>query len=61
MTKKVNACKPREQSAFLKRAYQTRVNDPSFLPNYKKYQFCILREYNRKIVASSIAKFMNIN
>jgi hypothetical protein len=60
-TKAMIASKPKEQSAFLKRAYQTRVNDPSFLRNHKEYQFCIPREYDRKVVASGIAKSMDIN
>lgn len=59
-TKAMIASKPRQQSAYLKRAYQTRVNDPSFLRNHKEYQFCIPREYDRKVVASNIAKSMDI-
>ncbi len=55
------ASKPREQSAFLQRAYKTRVSDPAFLRNHKDYQFCIPREYDRKVVASGIAKLIDIN
>ncbi|UUO24448.1 hypothetical protein FGD67_15355 [Colwellia sp. M166] len=49
-----------EQSAYLKRAYQTRVSDQAFLNNHKDYQFCIPREYDRKVVVSAIAKSMDI-
>ena len=59
-TQAMIASKPRELSAFLMRAYRTRVNDPAFLSNHKEYQFCIPREYDRKVVASGIAKSMNI-
>ena len=59
-TKAMIASKPREQSAFLMRAYKTRVNDAAFLSNHKEYQFCIPREYDRKVVASGIAKSMDI-
>lgn len=53
--------KPKE-SAFLKRAYQTRVvNDSSYLKTHKDYQFCIPLELNRKVLASKIAKSMDIN
>ena len=51
-----------EQSDFLKRAYRTRVlTTSSMLSNEEAYQFCIPREYDRKEIASSIAKSMNIN
>ncbi len=60
-TKAMIASKPKEQSAFLMRAYKTRVNDPAFLSNDKEYQFCIPREYDRKVVASGIAKSLDIN
>ena len=53
--------KPKEQSAFLMRAYKTRVYDPAFLSKHKEYQFCIPREYDRKVVASGIAKSMDIS
>jgi hypothetical protein len=53
---------PKEQSDFLKRAYRTRVvNDSSYLKTHKDYQFCIPLEDNRKVIASKIAKSMNIN
>ena len=52
--------KPKEQSAYLQRAYQTRVNDLSFRRDHQDYQFCIPREYTRKAVASDIAKSMDI-
>lgn len=52
---------PKQQSAYLKRAYQTRVNDASFLSGHKDYHFCIPREYDRRVVASEIAKSMDIN
>ena len=51
-----------EQSDFLKRAYRTRVlTTSSMLSNEEAYQFCIPREYDRKEIASSIAKSMDIN
>ena len=51
-----------EQSNFLKRAYRTRVlTTSSMLSNEDAYQFCIPREYDRREIASSIAKSMNIN
>lgn len=49
-----------EQSAYLKRAYQTRVSDLAFLSTHKDYQFCLPREYDRKVVVSVIAKSMDI-
>jgi hypothetical protein len=52
--------KPKEQSAYLQRAYKTRVNDLSFRRDHQDYQFCIPREYTRKAVASDIAKSMDI-
>ncbi len=60
-TKAMIASKPKEQSAFLMRAYKTRVYDPAFLSKHKEYQFCIPREYDRKVVASGIAKSMDIS
>ncbi|MBA6342028.1 hypothetical protein H4J59_13620 [Colwellia sp. MB02u-10] len=51
-----------QQSDFLKRAYRTRVlTTSSMLSNEEAYQFCIPREYDRKEIASSIAKSMDIN
>ncbi|MBA6292663.1 hypothetical protein H4J58_10060 [Colwellia sp. MB3u-70] len=51
-----------EQSNFLKRAYRTRVlTTSSMLSNEEAYQFCIPREYDRREIASSIAKSMDIN
>ena len=51
-----------EQSDFLKRAYRTRIlTTSSMLNNEDAYQFCIPREYDRREIASSIAKSMNIN
>jgi len=51
-----------EQSDFLKRAYRTRIlTTSSMLSNEDAYQFCIPREYDRREIASSIAKSMNIN
>jgi hypothetical protein len=51
-----------EQSDFLKRAYRTRIlTTSSMLSNEDAYQFCIPREYDRKEIASSIAKSMDIN
>lgn len=51
-----------EQSDFLKRAYRTRVlTTSSMLSNEDTYQFCIPREYDRREIASSIAKSMDIN
>ena len=53
---------PKEQSDFLKRAYQTRVvNYSSYLKTHKDYQFCIPLESDRIRVASDIAKSMDIN
>lgn len=60
-TKAMINSQPKEQSAFLQRAYRTRVSDPAFLRNHKEYQFCIPREYDRKIIASRIAKSIDIN
>lgn len=60
-TKAMINSQPKEQSAFLQRAYKTRVNDPDFLRNHQEYQFCIPREYDRKDVASRVAKSLNIN
>lgn len=53
--------RPKEQSAFLQRAYRTRVNDPAFLNSHKEYQFCIPRDYDRKVITSRIAKSLNID
>jgi hypothetical protein len=53
--------KSKQQSTYLQRAYRTRVSDSSFLSTHKNYQFCIPREYNRKIVASKVAKSIDIN
>lgn len=52
---------PKEQSNYMKRVYQTRVNDSAFRSSHKDYQFCIPRENNRKTVASKIAKSMDIS
>lgn len=49
------------QSDFLKRAYQTRVfTAPSGLQSDATYQFCIPIEYDRKKIASTVAKSINI-
>ena len=51
-----------QQSNFLKRAYRTRVlTTSSMLSNEEAHQFCIPREYDRREIASSIAKSMDIN
>ena len=51
-----------EQSDFLKRAYRTRVlTTSSMLSHEDTHQFCIPREYDRKEIASSIAKSMDIS
>jgi len=51
-----------QQSDFLKRAYRTRVlTTSSMLSNEEAHQFCIPREYDRREIASSIAKSMDIN
>ncbi|MFT5756959.1 MAG: hypothetical protein ACI9LM_001684 [Alteromonadaceae bacterium] len=48
------------QSDFLKRAYQTRVlTTSSMLINEEAHQFCIPREYDRKTIASTVAKSMD--
>lgn len=50
------------QSNYMKRAYQTRIlTTSSILPNEQAHQFCIPKEYDRKAIASEIAKSMNIN
>lgn len=49
-------------SPFLQRAYQTRLlTTSSILINEDSHEFCIPREYERKNIASSIAKSMDIN
>lgn len=49
------------KSDFLKRAYQTRVfTAPSGLQSGATYQFCIPIEYDRKKIASIVAKSINI-
>lgn len=51
-----------EKSDFLQRAYRTRVLTlPSSLSTEVTYQFCIPLEYDRKIVASKVAKSLDIN
>jgi len=51
-----------QQSDFLKRAYRTRVlTTSSMLTNEDTHQFCIPREYDRKAIASSVAKSMDIS
>jgi len=56
----INKEKP-QQSDFLKRAYQTRVfTSPSSLKTDITYQFCIPIEYDRKKIASTAAKSINI-
>ena len=51
-----------QQSDFLKRAYRTRVlTTSSMLSNEEAHQFCIPRECDRREIASSIAKSMDIN
>lgn len=54
---------PKQLSAYLKRAYKTRVNDSSLLSvsSQKGYQFCIAQEYDRTFIASRIAKSIDIN
>jgi len=50
------------QSNYLKRVYQTRVlTTSSLLPNEEAHQFCIPNEYDRKAIASSLAKSMDIS
>lgn len=50
------------QSDFLKRAYQTRVlTTSSILKNEEAHQFCIPLEYDRKKIASTVAKSMDIS
>jgi hypothetical protein len=54
--------KSSQQSDFLKRAYQTRIlTTSSMLKNEEAHQFCIPLEYDRKEIASSVAKSMDIN
>ncbi|MEW6991858.1 Rap1a/Tai family immunity protein [Colwelliaceae bacterium 6441] len=51
-----------DTSAFLQRAYQTRLlTTSSTLNNENSHEFCIPREYERKNIASSLAKSMDIN
>ncbi|AZQ85381.1 hypothetical protein EKO29_16155 [Colwellia sp. Arc7-635] len=51
-----------EQSDFLKRAYRTRVlTTSSMLSNEDSHQFCIPLEYDRRSIASSLAKSMDIS
>ncbi|WP_426359959.1 hypothetical protein ACPUVO_07010 [Pseudocolwellia sp. HL-MZ19] len=50
-----------QQSEFLQRAYRTRVLSlPTSLATEANYQFCIPLEYDRKIVASTVAKSLDI-
>jgi hypothetical protein len=50
-----------QQSEFLQRAYRTRVlNLPTSLAIEASYQFCIPLEYDRKLVASTVAKSLDI-
>lgn len=50
-----------QQSEFLQRAYSTRViTSPSSLSTPVSYKFCIPLEYDRKIVASTVAKSLDI-
>ena len=50
-----------KQSSFLQRAYKTRVfSTPTSLPTEITYKFCIPSEYDRKYVASKVAKSLNI-
>ncbi|MDG1751569.1 MAG: Rap1a/Tai family immunity protein [Thalassotalea sp.] len=52
----------RVTSPFLQRAYQTRLlTTSSTLKNENSHEFCIPREYERKNIASSLAKSMDIN
>lgn len=49
------------QSEFIKRVYQTRLLTRNTLADEEMtYQFCIPRELNRKIIASNIAKALDI-
>lgn len=51
-----------QQSDFLKRAYRTRIlTTSSMLNSEDSHQFCIPREYDRKDIASSVAKSMDIS
>ena len=51
-----------QKSDYLKRVYQTRVlTTSSILPNEEVHQFCIPKEYDRKAVASSLAKSIDIS
>ncbi len=53
---------PQEQSDYLKRAYQTRLlTTSSLIANEDAHQFCIPREYDRKVIASTLAKSLDIN
>jgi hypothetical protein len=50
-----------EQSDFVKRAYQTRVlTTSSVLANEESHQFCIPAEYDRRKIASTVAKSLDI-
>lgn len=50
-----------EQSNFVKRAYQTRVlTTSSVLANEESHQFCIPAEYDRRKIASTVAKSLDI-
>lgn len=58
-TKAMLNSQPQEQSAFLKRAYKTRVNDASFIKSHQEYQFCLPRKHDRRAIASNIAKSLD--
>lgn len=60
--KEVIAQQSVKQSAFLKRAYQTRVlTTSSSIKNEAAHQFCIPKEYDRRKIASQLAKSIDIS
>ena len=48
-----------QESDFLQRVYSTRIS--SRLPDKVTHQFCIPQKHNRKLIASSIAKSIDIH
>jgi hypothetical protein len=54
--------KESDKSEFLQRAYRTRmVTSRASLTQETNYQFCIPVEYNRKAVASRVAKALDVS
>jgi hypothetical protein len=50
------------KSDFLKRAYKTRIlTTSSMIKNEEAHQFCIPLEYDRRTIASRVAKSMDIS